>query len=83
MVDNNLAKLDPKPHLYTFFTFKDKKEGEFTVGKARKGTVCDGYLAKLYGEYIDEIKEYKESRRTSIIMYHSNDLDAAEVTLLA
>ena len=86
MVDKHLAILEPKPHLYTFFTFKNT-EGTFTAGIGHTGTVCDGYIAELYG---DKVKHYaKESRRTSIIMYHlanekdiTNDLNVAAVTLL-
>ena len=82
MVDTHLAILDPKPHLYTFFTFKSPAAGEsFTAGVAKLGTTCYGYLAELYGDKVGS-NVYQESVRTSINMYASGfqDLDVAEVS---
>ena len=84
MVDTHLAILDPKPHLYTFFTFKSPASGQsFTAGIAYVGTTCLGYLTELYGDKIDSFY-HQESIRTSINMYASgfSDLDIAEVSLL-
>ena len=81
LVDNILAKLEPKPHLYTFFTFKSPASGQsFTAGMAYVGTTCLGYLAELYGDKIHS-HYHQESLRTSINMYASgfSDLDVAEV----
>ena len=82
LVDTHLAILDPKPHLYTFFTFKTPAAGEsFTAGIAYLGTTCYGHLAELYG---DKINSYfhQDSIRTSINMYANGfqDLDVAEVS---
>ena len=84
MVDTHLAILKPKPHLYTFFTYKSQAPGQkFAAGKARRGTTCYGYLAELYGNDIDSYYR-NESLRTSINMYASvsEDLDFAQVSLL-
>ena len=84
LVDTHLAILKPKPHLYTFFTYKSPAAGQtFTSGRANVGTACYGYLAELYGDKIDSYY-HQESIRTSISMYASgsSDLDVAEVSLL-
>ena len=82
LVDTHLAILDPKPHLYTFFTFKTPGAGSFTAGIAWRGTTCFGHLYELYGDSVGgNIKE--ESLRSSINMYpggNFNDLDVAGVT---
>ena len=82
MVDTHLAILDPKPHLYTFFTFKTPAAGEsFTAGVAKLGTICYGHLVELYGDKVDD-DFHPESLRTSINMYPSpgfTDLDVAGV----
>ena len=82
MVDTHLAILDPKPHLYTFFTHKSPASGQsFTAGVAKLGTTCYGHLAELYGDNVNSYY-HQESIRTSINMYASgfSDLDVAEVT---
>ena len=84
MVDTHLAILDPKPHLYTFFTFKTPEGGEsFVAGIAWRGTTCYGHLAELYGNNVDSYY-HQESIRTSINMYANgfSDMDVAEVSLL-
>ena len=81
MVDTHLAILDPKPHLYTFFTFKTPEGGEsFVAGIAWRGTTCYGHLAELYGDKVTD-DFHQESLRTSINMYPSGftDLDVAGV----
>ena len=81
LVDTHLAILKPKPHLYTFFTYKNQSYGQsFTAGNAHRGTACFGHLAELYGNKIDSYY-HKESLRTSINMYASvsEDLDFAQV----
>ena len=82
MVDTHLAVLDPKPHLYTFFTFKNPPAGEsFTAGIAKLGTTCYGHLAELYGEKINDYY-HQDSIRTSVNMYpggNFGDLDVAGV----
>ena len=81
MVDTHLAILDPKPHLYTFFTFKNPPAGEsFTAGVAKLGTTCYGHLAELYGDKINDYY-HQDSIRTSVNMYPSGftDLDVAGV----
>ena len=82
MVDTHLAILDPKPHLYTFFTFKTPAAGEsFTAGIAKLGTTCYGYLAELYGDNINDYY-HQDSIRTSVNMYpggNFGDLDVAGV----
>ena len=83
LVDTHLAVLDPKPHLYTFFTFKTPEGGgSFTAGIAWRGTACYGHLTELYG---DNVASYyhQESLRTSVSMYpggNFGDLDVAGVT---
>ena len=83
MVDTHLAILDPKPHLYTFFTFKTPEGGEsFVAGIAWRGTTCYGHLAELYGNNVHN-DFHQESLRSSINMYpggNFNDLDVAGVT---
>ena len=83
MVDTHLSILDPKPHVYTFFTFKTPAAGQsFTAGIAWRGTACYGHLTELYG---DNLASYyhQESLRTSVSMYpggNFGDLDVAGVT---
>ena len=82
LVDTHLAILDPKPHLYTFFTFKSPL-GSFVAGMAKLGTTCYGHLAELYGDNLNSFY-HQESIRTSINMYTNffSDLDVARVSLL-
>ena len=82
LVDTHLAILDPKPHLYTFFTFKSPSGG-FVAGIAKLGTVCYGHLTELYGNNVASYYR-QESTRTSINMYANgkDDLDVAGVKLL-
>ena len=82
LVDTHLSILDPKPHVYTFFTFKTPEgAGSFTAGIAWRGTTCYGHLAELYGNNVDSYY-HQESIRTSINMYPggNGDLDVAGVT---
>ena len=84
LVDTHLAILDPKPHLYTFFTFKNLTTAEnFVAGIAKLGTVCYGHLSELYGDNVNSFY-HKDSIRTSINMYASffSDLDVAQVLTL-
>ena len=81
MVDTHLAILDPKPHLYTFFTFDTPAAGEsFVAGVAKMGTTCYGHLVELYGNNVNSFY-HQESIRTSINMYPggNGDLDVAGV----
>ena len=82
LVDTHLAILDPKPHLYTFFTFDTPAAGEsFVAGVAKMGTTCYGHLVELYGNNVNSFY-HQESIRTSINMYPSpgfTDLDVAGV----
>ena len=82
LVDTHLAILDPKPHLYTFFTFKNPS-GSFVAGIAKLGTTCYGHLAELYGDNVGSYY-HQESIRTSINMYANgfSDMDVAGVSLL-
>ena len=83
MIDNNLAILDPKPHLYTLFTYKNVPPGEsFIAGVAWVGTTCYGKLVELHGDNLSNIfLKKQESQRSSINLYANvlNDLEVAEV----
>ena len=82
LVDTHLAILHPKPHLYTFFTFKSPSGG-FVAGIANIGTACYGNLAELYGDNVNSFY-HQDSIRTSINVYANGfgDMDTAEVSLL-
>ena len=82
LVDTHLAILDPKPHLYTFFTFKNPS-GSFVAGIAKLGSACYGHLTELYGDNVGSYYR-QESTRTSLNMYSSgfSDMDTAGVQLL-
>ena len=82
LVDTHLAILHPKPHLYTFFTFKSPSGG-FVAGIANIGTACYGHLAELYGNNVNSFY-HQDSIRTSINVYANGfgDMDTAEVSLL-
>ena len=81
LVNNNLAILDPKPHLYTLFTHQ-VVSGGFIAGVAWIGTTCYGRLKELFGENLSStIRD--ESQRSSINVYANtlNDMEVAEVYL--
>ena len=81
LINNNLVDLDPKPNLYTLFTYWSPSPGQsYTAGVAWRGSACNGKLKELYGDNLsDWYKE--ESRRSSINIYANGagDLDVAEV----
>ena len=81
LINNNLAGLDPKPNLYTLFTYWAPPPGQsYTAGVAWMGSVCNGKLKELYGDNLDDWAK-QESKRSSINIYanFASDLDVAEV----
>ena len=73
--------MDPKPQLYTLFTYKVVPPGQsFIAGIAYVGSTCYGNLKEIFGDSLPDFVR-QESRRTSINLYADvlNDMEVAEV----